>query len=66
MSVTTYFRIPAPRARAILAEVEAAVAEWHSVGRELGMDRYELDSFAEAFEHTERAAARRASAVSAS
>lgn len=66
MSVTAYFRIADPRARAILAEVETAVAEWRSVGRELGMARYELDSFAEAFEHSERAAARRASTVPSS
>lgn len=64
MSVTAYFRIAAPRAKAMLAKVEAAVAQWRTFGRELGMDSYELDSFAEAFEHGERAAAQRASAAS--
>lgn len=58
MSVIPYFRIPAPQAKAILAEVEAAVDQWRSVGRDLGMDKHELESFADAFEHDERATAR--------
>jgi serine/threonine-protein kinase HipA len=58
MSVIAYFRISPARAKAILAEVEAAVAKWRKIGSEIGMSRVELDQFAEAFEHKERAAAR--------
>lgn len=60
MSVTAYFRISGARAKAILAEVETAVASWMPVGRALGMSRIELDAFADAFEHAERGAAQRA------
>jgi serine/threonine-protein kinase HipA len=59
MSVLPYFRIAAPRAKEILSEVEAAVAQWRDEGRALGMTGLELDQFAEAFEHTERMAAQR-------
>ena len=38
--------------------VESAVARWREVGREVGMTGRELDQFADAFEHSERAAAR--------
>jgi serine/threonine-protein kinase HipA len=41
--------------------VEHAVSQWRSVGRELGMGAQELDRFADAFEHDERAAAGNAS-----
>ena len=60
MSVLPYFRIAPPRAKEMLAQVEQAVAGWQSEGRALGMSGAELDSFAEAFEHGERAAARAA------
>jgi serine/threonine-protein kinase HipA len=60
MSVIPYFKIPAARAKAILREVERAVAKWRKVGRTLGMKESELDDFAEAFEHPERTAAKRA------
>jgi serine/threonine-protein kinase HipA len=56
MSVLPYFRIPPERAKAILAEVDAAIATWRSEGVKLGMTRYELDEFTDAFEHPERAA----------
>lgn len=59
MSAAAYFRISGPRAGAILAEVEAAVAKWRDEGALLGMTRQELDQFADAFEHREREAARR-------
>lgn len=62
MSVAPYFRLTPTRARAILAAVEAAVNRWRSVGRRLGMTTRELESFADAFEHPEREAARRACA----
>lgn len=61
MSALPYFRIAVPRAREILHEVEHAVSRWRSAGRELGMSARELDQFADAFEHGERAAARNAS-----
>ena len=61
MSVLPYFRIAPPRARQILREVERAVSRWRNVGRGLGMTTQELDQFADAFEHEERAAARTAS-----
>jgi serine/threonine-protein kinase HipA len=61
MSVLPYFRIALPRAQQILREVEQAVSRWRYVGRGLGMTTQELDQFADAFEHEERAAARTAS-----
>jgi serine/threonine-protein kinase HipA len=48
--------------RTILAEIERAVSSWRDQGRALGMTDSELEAFAEAFEHPERDAARRASA----
>lgn len=62
MSATGYFRIAKPRAREILGEVESAVARWHEEGAVIGMTTGELDQFADAFEHIERAAARRVAA----
>jgi len=59
MSVAPYFRIGAQRARSMVAEVEASVATWRDEGRALGMTTDELDRFADAFEHAERAAAQR-------
>lgn len=59
MSVTPYFRISLAPAKTILAEVERAVATWRETGRFIGMTEQELDRFADAFEHAERAAARR-------
>ncbi|ODT83582.1 type II toxin-antitoxin system HipA family toxin [Phenylobacterium sp. SCN 70-31] len=61
MSVLPYFRISPARAREILGEVERAVSRWRAVGRGLGMNTAELEQFAEAFEHDQRAAARSAS-----
>ncbi len=57
MSVIAYFRITGGRAKAILAEVEGAVATWRDEGRALGMTADELDAFIDAFEHEERNAA---------
>jgi serine/threonine-protein kinase HipA len=59
MSVVAYFGITLRRAKAILREIEASVATWRKVGTALGMSGRELDSFAEAFEHSERQAARK-------
>ena len=58
LSVAPYFRVKRPRAKAILAQVEGAVAGWRTEGRALGMTNRELDAFADAFEHAERAARR--------
>jgi serine/threonine-protein kinase HipA len=58
MSVLPYFRISALRAREMLGVVEHAVSQWRAVGRGLGMSTAELDQFADAFEHDQRAAAR--------
>ena len=60
MSVTAYFRISEDRARTILAEVEGAVSGWRDEARALGMTAEDLEAFADAFEHKERAAAQRA------
>ena len=60
MSVTTYFRIDNKRAKVILAEVEDAVSGWRNEARALGMTAEDLDAFADAFEHSERATAQRA------
>ncbi|MBA3846282.1 MAG: type II toxin-antitoxin system HipA family toxin [Planctomycetes bacterium] len=58
-SVAPYFRISADRARGILGEIERAVAGWRTLAVEVGMSPLEIDQFAEAFEHPERAVARR-------
>jgi serine/threonine-protein kinase HipA len=58
MSVIPYFRIKPGRAKAILNEVDRAVSAWREHGRHLGMTPNELEAFADAFEHAERAAAR--------
>jgi len=57
-SVVAYFKISPARARAILAEVEQGVAGWREEGVKLGMTPADLDTFADAFEHEERSAAR--------
>lgn len=62
MSVIAYFRLPLARAKGILREVERAVAGWREAGRALGMSNRDLEDFADAFEHAERAAARERSA----
>jgi len=60
MSVIAYFRIKPARAKEILSEVARAVDNWHGVGRGLGMSDEELEPFADAFEHSERDAAKKA------
>lgn len=57
-SVAPYFRLSAAKARDILKSVEAAVSAWSTVGASFGMTASELDQFADAFEHEERARAR--------
>ncbi len=60
LSVTAYFQLSRARALTILAQVEAAVATWRDEGRAIDMTCQELENFADAFEHREREAARRA------
>ncbi len=57
MAVAAYFQLDKDQASQILAEVERAVSTWRAVGRGLGMSHLELDQFADAFEHRERAVA---------
>ncbi len=59
LSVIAYFRISTPRAKEILREVEHAVAGWREAGRALGLSERDLESYADAFEHPERVAARK-------
>ena len=60
LSVLSYFRISRIRANEILGRIEHALAKWRDVGTALGMTKQELGQFAEAFEHLEREAARKA------
>jgi serine/threonine-protein kinase HipA len=60
LSVRAYFQISAQRAREILLKMEQTLSHWRETGLALGMTERELDQFTEAFEHPERAAARRA------
>jgi serine/threonine-protein kinase HipA len=60
LSVIAYFRIPLASAKEILSDIERAVSGWRDKGQVLGMTNRELDQFAEAFEHPERKAARKA------
>jgi len=54
MTVAPYFRLTRPRCDEILAQVDAAVGTWRTVGAGLGMSAPELEPFSEAFEHAER------------
>jgi len=60
LSVLPYFRIQRARANEILGRIERALCRWRETGLALGMTHQELDQFADAFEHSEREAARRA------
>jgi serine/threonine-protein kinase HipA len=60
LSVAEYFGIPRARARTVVREVENAVSGWRAVGAEVGMTQVEIEAFADAFEHEERAIARNA------
>jgi serine/threonine-protein kinase HipA len=58
MSIAPYCRIDTANSARILANVDRAVARWRQSGRAIGMSERELDQFADAFEHPERAAAK--------
>src|SRR5262249_33116533 len=57
LAVAPYFRLSSKDAFGILAEGERAVSTWHLRGRHLRMTTGELDQYADAFEHPERAVA---------
>ena len=59
MPTARYVGLSAARAARVLGEVERGVAEWREVAAALGFTDEEAESFAEAFEHEERAVARR-------
>lgn len=59
LSAAPYFGVTATLAAAIIGAVERAVATWRTVGAELGLGPADLDAFADAFEHEERAVAQR-------
>ena len=56
-SAAPYFGVTASRAASIIGEVERAVATWRTVGAGLGLSEAELEAYADAFEHQERAVA---------
>ena len=59
MSVIAYFRITNARAKEILSEVVQSVESWRTTGQSIGMSDEELEPFVDAFEHTERSAAKK-------
>ena len=59
LSVAGYFGLSSQRAATVLGDVERAVAGWRDVAAGLGLTDEEIESFADAFEHDERAVARR-------
>ena len=60
MSVLPYFQLSRAKAKEILRRIEHALSRWRETGSALGMTDRELDQFADAFEHPERDAARKA------
>jgi serine/threonine-protein kinase HipA len=60
LSVLSYFQISRAKAKEMLDRIEHALSKWREVGTALGMTNQELDQFADAFEHPEREAARKA------
>ncbi len=60
LSVLPYFRLVRSRANAILSQIDRTLSHWRRTGLGLGMTNQELEQFADAFEHSEREAARKA------
>lgn len=54
MQASSYFGIDSKRACELLSSVEAGVARWRQIGRDIGMTTPELNAFENAFEHEER------------
>ena len=59
MDTARYFGLAKTRATDVLGEVERAVSGWRTVATTLGFTKDEAESFADAFEHDERAVAQR-------
>jgi serine/threonine-protein kinase HipA len=59
MATSPYFGLSKDQAASVLGQVERAVSAWRDVASALGFSDAEADSFADAFEHSEREAARR-------
>ncbi len=59
MATARYFGLSAGRAATVLGEVETGVSAWRTVADSLGFTDDETESFADAFEHSERDVARR-------
>jgi serine/threonine-protein kinase HipA len=59
MDTARYFGLAKGRAATIIGEVERGVSSWRAVAKTLGFTKDEVESFADAFEHDERAVARR-------
>lgn len=59
METIAYFGIVLSRAKELLTDVERAVSQWRKIGTALGMATHELDAVQNAFEHPQRAVARR-------
>jgi hypothetical protein len=51
LSIIPYFRIPSSRASQILSDLKKAVSSWRTIGKELGMQEFELNQFEPAFEN---------------
>ncbi|HWQ92477.1 MAG TPA: type II toxin-antitoxin system HipA family toxin [Clostridia bacterium] len=60
LSVLPYFRISRKRANVILSRIDRSLSQWRETGSSLGMTNQELNQFGDAFEHSERQAARKA------
>ena len=54
-----YFGLSQSQAAAVLGDVERAVATWPTVAATLGLTAEETESYADAFEHSERTVAQR-------
>jgi serine/threonine-protein kinase HipA len=63
LAVRDSFGLSRNRGLEILRETEMAVADWQREAKMLGMSKRDIDSFADAFEHPEREAARRATGL---
>lgn len=57
LDTTNYFLVPTDKARAIAAEVGAAVARWRQTAVGFGLTESEIDRMASAFEHEDLALA---------
>jgi serine/threonine-protein kinase HipA len=61
LAASRLFGLASPRAKEIIGEVESVVSKWRMEARGIGLKSSEIDQFADAFEHPERAAARKTS-----